>query len=80
MVQLVNQYTIVVQEYFERRVRVFLETVRKKILKIEYYWVCFKFVSSQGQIHAHLFAILTKSMIQQTYFNNKNNPKNKQKI
>ncbi len=47
LVQLVNQYAIVVQEYFERRVQVFLETVGKKILKIEHYWVRFEFAPSR---------------------------------
>ena len=80
LVQLVNQYAIVVQEYFERKVQVFLETVRKNILKIEHYWVRFEFAPSRGQIHAHLLAILPKSMMQQQYFNNKKSPKNKQRI
>ena len=80
LVQLVNQYAIVVQEYFERKVQVFLETVGKKILKIEHYWVRFEFAPSRGQIHAHLLAISPKSMMQQQYFNNKKSPKNKQRI
>ncbi len=80
LVQLVNQYAIVVQEYFERKVQVFLETVGKKILKIEHYWVHFEFAPSRGQIHAHLLAISPKSMMQQQYFNNKKSPKNKQRI
>ncbi len=63
LVKLVNHYSIVVQEYFERRVQVFLKTIGKKILKIEHYWVRFEFAPSRGQIYAHLLAISPKSMM-----------------
>ncbi len=75
VVQLVNQYSIVIQEYFQKRVQVFLETVGEKILKIEHYWVRFEFAPSRGQIHAHLLAISPKTMMQQQYFENKKDTK-----
>lgn len=37
--KLLNEYTIVVQEYFQKRVVNWLETVGKKIFGIEHYWV-----------------------------------------
>ena len=57
LVQLVNDYSIVVQEYFQRRVKVWLETVGRKVFGIKHYWVRYEFAPGRGQIHAHLLAI-----------------------
>lgn len=54
---IVNDYAIVVQEYFQNRVTKWLDTVGKKIFKIKYYWVRYEFAPGRGQIHAHLLAI-----------------------
>jgi hypothetical protein len=55
-VKIVNDYTLIVQEYFQERVKVWLETVGKRIFKIKHYWLRFKFAPSRGQIHAHFIA------------------------
>ena len=55
--QLVNDYSVVVQEYFQERVTTWLETVGKTIFGIEHYWVRYEFAPGRGQIHAHLLAI-----------------------
>ena len=54
---IVNDYAIVVQEYFQKRVIKWLDTVGKKIFKIKHYWVRYEFAPGRGQIHAHLLAI-----------------------
>jgi hypothetical protein len=57
MSQLLNDYAIVVQEYFQKRVEIWLETVGKKVFVIAHYWVRYEFAPGRGQIHAHLLAI-----------------------
>ena len=57
LIQLVNDYTIVIQEYFQKRVETWLQTVGKKIFSIKHYWVRYEFAPGRGQIHAHLLAI-----------------------
>lgn len=55
--QLVNDYTIVIQEYFQKRTETWLNTVGKVIFGIKHYWVRYEFAPGRGQIHAHLLAI-----------------------
>ena len=57
MSHILNEYTIVVQEYFQKRVQLWLEMVGKEIFGIEHYWVRYEFAPGRGQIHAHLLAI-----------------------
>ena len=57
LVSIMNDYSIVVQEYFQHRVTKWLETVGKTIFNIKHYWVRFEFAPGRGQIHAHLLAI-----------------------
>jgi Helitron helicase-like domain at N-terminus len=54
---LLNEYSLVVQEYFQIRVKLWLEKVGKPIFGIEHYWVRFEFAPGRGQIHAHLLAV-----------------------
>ena len=71
----VNDYSIVVQEFFVKRTEDWLNTVGKKVLGIEHYWVRFEFAKGRGQIHAHLLAILRKDIMSklQRRLKNKNN-------
>jgi len=55
--QLVNDHTVVVQEFFQERVTTWLDTVGKAIFGIKHYWVRYEFTPGRGQIHAHLLAI-----------------------
>lgn len=61
--QILNDYAIVIQEYFQRRVECWLEIVGKKVLDIEHYWIRFEFAPGRGQIHAHLLAIVENKTI-----------------
>ena len=67
-VQLVNDYTLVVQEYFQERVKIWLSTIGKKVFHIKHFWLRYEFAPSRGQIHAHILAIHEKSSILQPYF------------
>jgi len=53
----VNDYSIVIQEFFQLRTKEFLDTIGKNVFQIEHYWCRFEFAKSRGQIHAHLLAI-----------------------
>lgn len=53
----VNKYCIVVQEFFQKRVTTWLDTVGKDVFNIKHYWIRYEFAPGRGQIHAHLLAI-----------------------
>ena len=53
----VNDYTIVVRKYFQRRVQNWLDTVVKDIFKIKHHWSRFEFAPSRGQIYAHMLVV-----------------------
>lgn len=59
----VNEYSIVVQEFFIKRVEDWLNTVGKEVLGIKHYFCRLEFAKGRGQIHAHLLAILRKEMM-----------------
>ena len=50
----VNDYAVVIQEFFIRRTEDYLSAVGKEVLGIEYYWLRFEFAKGRGQIHAHI--------------------------
>lgn len=54
---ILNDYSLVVQEYFQCRVEIWLNTVGKKIFDIKHYWCRYEFAPGRGQIHVHLLAI-----------------------
>jgi len=53
----VNQYSIVIQEYFITRVKDWMETFAKEVLKVKHYFVRFEFAKGRGEIHAHILAV-----------------------
>lgn len=58
----VNEYAIVVQEFFIKRTEDYLNTVGRHVFGIEHYWCRFEFAKGRGQIHAHILVILSKSI------------------
>jgi hypothetical protein len=66
-VRLVNDYTIIIQEYFQQRIQLWLDTVGKKVFGIKYYWLRFEFAPSRGQIHTHMLAIHEDPDVLQEY-------------
>ena len=61
----VNDYSIVVQEFFINRLEDWLNTVGNSVIGIEHYWCRLEFAKGRGQIHAHLIAILKKDMVEE---------------
>ena len=57
LIKAVNDYSIVIQEYFLIRVDHWLETVGKKQFGIKHYWNRLEFAKGRGQIHAHMLCI-----------------------
>jgi hypothetical protein len=53
-----NNYCIVVQEFFHLRVDAFLKTIGFHVFGIKHYWGRFEFAKSRGQIHLHLLGIV----------------------
>src|SRR5687767_8948126 len=72
-VQIVNDYTLVVQEYFQERVKIWLSTIGAKVFHIKHYWLRYEFAPSRGQIHAHILAIHKNPRVIEPYFNNSGN-------
>lgn len=64
----VNEYCIVVQEYFQEKVKIWLNTVGAKVFGIKHYWYRFEFAPSRGQIHAHMLAISDSRALPQKYY------------
>lgn len=62
--KLVNEYTLVIQEYFQKRVKNWLETVGKNVFNIKHHWLRFEFAPGRGQIHAHCLLILDNMSMQ----------------
>ena len=55
--QHLNDYSIVVQECFQNRVKMWLNAVGKHAFDIKHCWVRYEFAPGCGQTHAHLLAI-----------------------
>jgi hypothetical protein len=66
--KVVNDCTIVVQELFQERIKIWMRTVGKEIFGIEYHWLRFEFAPGRGQIHAHILAISNHKSIQRKYY------------
>ena len=64
---LLNKYAAVVQEFFQIRVDIWLETVGKETMGITHYWFRFEFTKGRGQIHAHILAITEDTGVIQAY-------------
>jgi hypothetical protein len=57
MSKILNDYSIVVQEYFQIRVKAWFETVGKSVFDIQHYWARYEFAPGRGQIHTHVLGI-----------------------
>src|SRR5689334_21532685 len=79
-VQLVNDYTLVVQEYFQERVKIWLETIGVKVFHIKHYWLRYEFAPSRGQIHAHILAIHDNPKVMKPYYDCWNNKKKQEQF
>jgi hypothetical protein len=57
----VNDYTLVIQEFFHSRIESYLKSIGFNVLGMKHYWARFEFAKSRGQIHLHLLGILPKA-------------------
>jgi hypothetical protein len=59
---------LVIQEYFQIRVKHWLSTIGKTLFKIKHHWLRFEFAPGRGQIHAHMLAIVdNKAVMRHAY-------------
>lgn len=79
-IQLMNEYTIVVQEYFQKRVEMWIDTVGKDIFGIQHYWLRYEFAPGRGQIHAHIIAISDDKAVLYSMHEHRNNAKKQAEI
>ena len=80
LVQIVNDYTLVVQEYFQERVKIWLSTIGAKVFHIKYYWLRYEFAPSRGQIHAHMLAIHDNPEVMKPYYRDTTSKKEKEEF
>ena len=60
---ILNDYFLVVQEYFQHRVMAWLDTVGKEVLGIKHHYAKYEFAPGRGQIHVHMLAICEDNSI-----------------
>jgi len=65
----VNQYSIVIQEYFITKVKDWMETYAKTVLKVKHWYARFEFAKGRGEIHAHILAIADNKNVFITAYN-----------
>ena len=65
---LINDFTLIVQEYFQERVKIWLDTIGKHIFEIDHYWLRYEFAPGRGQIHCHMIAITKSQRMLKEYF------------
>jgi Helitron helicase-like domain at N-terminus len=75
--QILNDYTIVVQEYFQARVANWIETCGRDIFGITHWWGRFEFAPGRGQIHIHLIGIRKDQSILKLCYNDLQQPNGK---
>ena len=57
LTEILNDYTVVVQEYFQIRFDLWMKHIGVPIFGIAHYWGRFEFTPGRGQIHIHFLAI-----------------------
>ena len=62
--KILNEYSLVIQEFFQIRVKYWLKTVGAQVFGIKHYWVRYEFAPGRGQIHAHMLCITKNKDIQ----------------
>ncbi len=71
--KVVNECTIVVQELFQERIKIWMRTVGKEIFGIEHHWLRFEFSPGRGQIHAHILAMSNHKETQRRFCDMRHN-------
>ena len=76
----VNDYSIVIQEYFMTRVDNWLETIGKKLFGIKHHWNRLEFAKGRGQIHAHMLCIADNKKEMTEAYQKRDNPEERKKV
>ena len=76
-ISIVNDYTLIVQEYFQQRIEIWMKTIGKHVFGIKHHWLRYEFAPGRGQIHAHMLAITDHQHIFKQAYLHRHNP-NKQ--
>ena len=63
----VNDMTLVTQEYFQLRVKLWLQTIGRYVFGIKHHWLRYEFAPGRGQIHAHMLAITNHMHVHSHY-------------
>ena len=79
-VQIVNDYTLIVQEYFQERIKIWLSSIGIKVFHVKHYWLRYEFAPSRGQIHAHILAIHENPYVLQPYYLYRTNKKQQEEF
>jgi hypothetical protein len=65
----VRKYPLLVSEFFMIRGTLFIETVLKKMIDLDYYWGRVEFAPGRGQIHLHILAIMKDKAFLHRFYN-----------
>ncbi len=57
-----NDYSIVVQEYFHNKTEDFLNLIARQVFLLDHFWGRFEFAKARGQIHLHLLGVITDAV------------------
>jgi Helitron helicase-like domain at N-terminus len=57
LTEIINDYTVIVQEFFQVRFELWMKHFGEPIFGIKHYWGRYEFAPGRGQIHIHLLAI-----------------------
>ena len=66
--KIIDTYTAIVQEFYQMRVRKWIEEVGRKVFKIKHWWGRYEFAKGRGQIHIHLLAITENNGVMHEYY------------
>lgn len=58
-----NDYSYLVQEYFQIRTEEWINSVGAKVFGIKHYWVRYEFAKGRGQTHAHMIAMCDTTFV-----------------
>jgi hypothetical protein len=56
--QVLNDYSLIIQDYFHKKVEFFIEYIGKNVFRMTFHWGRFEFSKGRGQIHLHLVGII----------------------
>jgi hypothetical protein len=64
----IKDYSIVVQEFFVKKVQDWMNSFGKEVFHINHYFIRFEFTEGRGEIHAHILAIANNQHVYEDAF------------